>query len=48
MVGFDNIFGSDFTTPTLITISSPFKACGAAALDLLVAALAGPERAPAR
>lgn len=37
MVGFDNIFGSDFTTPALTTIASPFSACGAAAHDLLAA-----------
>ncbi|MFE5835497.1 LacI family DNA-binding transcriptional regulator [Arthrobacter sp. NPDC056493] len=47
VVGFDNIFGSDFTTPALTTIASPFKDCGAAALGLLLAALPGAGLGPA-
>lgn len=43
VIGFDNIFGSDFTTPQLSTIASPLRECGAAALELLLAALRGTE-----
>lgn len=43
VVGFDNIFGSDFTTPQLSTIASPLRECGAAALELLLAALPGTD-----
>ncbi|HEV7167978.1 MAG TPA: LacI family DNA-binding transcriptional regulator [Micrococcaceae bacterium] len=32
ILGFDNIFGSDFTTPPLSTIKSPLRASGATAL----------------
>jgi LacI family repressor for deo operon, udp, cdd, tsx, nupC, and nupG len=46
VVGFDNIFGSDFTTPALSTVASPFNACGAAALDLLLDALSGEGKSP--
>ncbi|TLM83716.1 LacI family transcriptional regulator [Pseudarthrobacter sp. NamE2] len=39
IVGFDDIFGADFTTPPLTTVRSPLGECGAAAatrlLDLL-------------
>jgi LacI family repressor for deo operon, udp, cdd, tsx, nupC, and nupG len=39
IVGFDDIFGADFTTPPLTTIRSPLRQCGALAagrmLDLL-------------
>ena len=41
VVGFDNIFGSDFTTPALTTITSPFRECATAALDMLLAAVHG-------
>jgi DNA-binding LacI/PurR family transcriptional regulator len=44
VIGFDNIFGSDFTAPALSTIASPLKACGAAALDLILAALSVPDQ----
>ncbi|MFE4541864.1 LacI family DNA-binding transcriptional regulator [Arthrobacter sp. NPDC056727] len=43
VVGFDNIFGSDFTTPQLSTIASPLRQCGAAALELLLTAVPGTE-----
>lgn len=33
ILGFDNIFGSDFTTPPLSTIRSPLRELGAAALQ---------------
>jgi LacI family transcriptional regulator len=39
VVGFDNIFGSDFTTPALTTIASPLGECGAAALAQLLTSL---------
>ncbi|MDE8670279.1 LacI family DNA-binding transcriptional regulator [Pseudarthrobacter sp. H3Y2-7] len=39
VVGFDNIFGSDFTTPALTTIAAPFTEAGATALSLVLAAL---------
>ncbi|WP_247046299.1 LacI family DNA-binding transcriptional regulator [Arthrobacter rhizosphaerae] len=39
IIGFDDIFGADFTTPPLTTVRSPLEACGKAAaarlLDLL-------------
>lgn len=49
VVGFDNIFGSDFTTPALTTIASPFKEAGTLALSLVLGALpsAGAEQPPA-
>jgi DNA-binding LacI/PurR family transcriptional regulator len=46
VIGFDNIFGSDFTTPALTTIASPFSECGAAALDLLLTALPDQDHSP--
>lgn len=48
VVGFDNIFGSDFTTPALTTISSPLSSCGTAALELLLATCPGQGRYTAR
>ncbi|MFQ4147266.1 LacI family DNA-binding transcriptional regulator [Arthrobacter sp. LAPM80] len=36
IIGFDNIFGSDFTTPPLSTIKSPLYESGAAALNLIL------------
>lgn len=41
ILGFDNIFGSDFTTPPLSTIKSPLRDTGAAALGLILANLGG-------
>ncbi len=43
VVGFDNIFGADFTTPTLTSIASPFKECGATALERLLSLRQGAE-----
>ncbi|WP_230855223.1 LacI family DNA-binding transcriptional regulator [Arthrobacter terrae] len=40
IVGFDNIFGSDFTTPPLSTVKSPLRETGATALTLILAELA--------
>jgi DNA-binding LacI/PurR family transcriptional regulator len=48
VVGFDNIFGSDFTTPALTTIASSFSECGTAALDLRLTALPGQDHSPGR
>ncbi|WP_426998030.1 LacI family DNA-binding transcriptional regulator [Pseudarthrobacter sp. N5] len=42
VVGFDNIFGSDFTTPQLSSIASPLLECGAVALEQLLAISRGP------
>lgn len=39
MVGFDDIFGSDFCSPPLTTVSGPVERAGATAVDLLLAAL---------
>ncbi|WP_449373411.1 LacI family DNA-binding transcriptional regulator [Arthrobacter psychrolactophilus] len=39
ILGFDNIFGSDFTTPPLSTIKSPLTELGAAALESVLAAV---------
>ncbi|NQD89525.1 LacI family DNA-binding transcriptional regulator, partial [Paenarthrobacter sp. CM16] len=39
VIGFDSIFGSDFTTPALTTIASPFSESGTVALNLLLTAL---------
>jgi len=41
IVGFDDIFGADFTTPSLTTVRSPLDARGAAAVRELVATLDG-------
>lgn len=46
VVGFDNIFGSDFTTPALTTIASPFSEAGSTAFALILADLSGAERGP--
>jgi DNA-binding LacI/PurR family transcriptional regulator len=48
IVGFDNIFGSDFTTPPLSTIKSPLRDAGAASLALILADLAGTSPPPPR
>jgi DNA-binding LacI/PurR family transcriptional regulator len=45
VVGFDNIFGSDFCTPALTTVDAPLRALGAAGVRRLLAQLGG---APAR
>lgn len=41
VVGFDNIFGSDFGTPALTTVASPLHAMGKGAVELLLERLAG-------
>ena len=39
IVGFDDIFGADFTTPPLTTVRSPMAECGTEAAGLLLDAL---------
>ncbi|WP_427018529.1 LacI family DNA-binding transcriptional regulator [Pseudarthrobacter sp. P1] len=46
ILGFDNIFGSDFTTPPLSTIKSPLRASGEAALLRILADLDNRAEAP--
>jgi len=41
IVGFDDIFGADFTTPPLTTVRSPLGECGSAAAGLLLDLLHG-------
>jgi DNA-binding LacI/PurR family transcriptional regulator len=41
IVGFDDIFGADFTTPPLTTIRSPLGECGSVATKLLLDLLDG-------
>jgi LacI family transcriptional regulator, repressor for deo operon, udp, cdd, tsx, nupC, and nupG len=41
VVGFDNIFGSDFCTPALTTVAAPLRALGAAGVRQLLAELGG-------
>lgn len=41
VVGFDNIFGSDFTTPPLTTVQSPLNEIGALAVESIIAELDG-------
>ena len=41
VVGFDNIFGSDFCTPALTTVAAPLRALGAAGVRRLLAQLGG-------
>jgi LacI family transcriptional regulator, repressor for deo operon, udp, cdd, tsx, nupC, and nupG len=41
VVGFDNIFGSDFGTPALTTVAAPLRALGTAAVEHLLAQLHG-------
>ncbi|MFF2032108.1 LacI family DNA-binding transcriptional regulator [Arthrobacter sp. NPDC058192] len=41
IVGFDDIFGADFTTPPLTTVRSPLGECGSGAAALLLDHLAG-------
>lgn len=43
IVGFDDIFGADFTTPPLTTVRSPLGECGSAAATRLLDVLAGGE-----
>lgn len=46
IVGFDDIFGADLTTPALTTIRSPLGAIGEAAMNRLLAAVSGETGAP--
>lgn len=41
IVGFDDIFGADFTTPPLTTVRSPLGECGSGAASVLLAVLQG-------
>lgn len=41
IVGFDDIFGADFTTPSLTTIRSPLGECGSLATELVLDLLDG-------
>jgi LacI family transcriptional regulator len=41
VVGFDNVFGSDFSTPALTTIAAPLRDLGSSAVQHLVAQLHG-------
>ncbi|HST64273.1 MAG TPA: LacI family DNA-binding transcriptional regulator [Mycobacteriales bacterium] len=41
VVGFDNVFGSDFCTPALTTVAAPLRALGTAAVEQLLAQLRG-------
>lgn len=43
IVGFDDIFGADFTTPSLTTIRSPLGECGSLAARLMLDLLGGSE-----
>ncbi|RAX46297.1 LacI family transcriptional regulator [Arthrobacter sp. AQ5-06] len=43
IVGFDDIFGADFTTPPLTTVRSPMAECGTEAATLLLDVLHGTE-----
>ena len=43
IVGFDDIFGADFTTPALTTVRSPLGECGSRAAALLLDMLLGQE-----
>ena len=46
IVGFDNSFGSDFTTPPLTTIGQPLAELGSQALGQMLAILDGGDEAP--
>ncbi|MDY0914540.1 LacI family DNA-binding transcriptional regulator [Rathayibacter festucae] len=41
VLGFDNIFGSDFCTPPLTTVAAPLRQLGAVAIETLIADLRG-------
>ena len=43
IVGFDDIFGADFTTPPLTTVRSPLGECGTGAAAMLLDLLHGAE-----
>jgi LacI family transcriptional regulator len=46
VVGFDNIFGSDFCTPPLTTVAAPLRAVGATGVRRLLAQLSGAAPQP--
>lgn len=46
IIGFDDIFGADFTTPGLTTVRAPMETCGIEAATLLLRALRDPQEAP--
>ena len=41
IIGFGNIFGSDFCTPALTTVAAPLRALGAAGVRQLLVELGG-------
>lgn len=47
IVGFDDIFGSDFTTPPLTTVRSPLEDAGEQAVRMLLSAVGAPGAAGA-
>ena len=47
VVGYDDIFGSDFCNPSLTTVTSPVERAGRAVIDLLVGAPGSGPAAPA-
>jgi LacI family transcriptional regulator len=46
VVGFDDIFGADLTTPALTTIRSPLAAIGEAAMHRLLTEVCGDDGVP--
>jgi LacI family transcriptional regulator len=50
VVGFDNIFGSDFCTPALTTVAAPLRALGSTAVQQVLAQIHGssPHTGPLR
>lgn len=46
IIGFDDIFGADFTTPGLTTVRAPMEICGIEAATLLLRALKDSTEAP--
>ncbi|MEI2276057.1 LacI family transcriptional regulator [Paenarthrobacter ilicis] len=46
IVGFDDIFGADFTTPSLSSIRSPLGECGSLAAGLILNSFAGTPQEP--
>lgn len=46
IIGFDDIFGADFTTPGLTTVRAPMETCGMEAAGLLLKALKGTAKNP--
>jgi LacI family transcriptional regulator, repressor for deo operon, udp, cdd, tsx, nupC, and nupG len=43
VIGYDNIFGSDFCTPTLTTVAAPLRMLGAFAVETLIRDLRGQD-----